>query len=582
MIRAAALNVRSVFRVNRQFNRSMSSYLAAIDEGTSSTRFVISDKDGKIIATKQKELTQHHPHAGHSEHDATEIWDLTKECITQCMAEANLTAKDIASVGITNQRETTVVWNKLTGKPYHHAIVWNDNRTSDICKRLMANSASPFWKGEEHSLNMYKDITGLPLAPYFSVTKLIYLLETVPGLRKDAEDGVALFGTIDSWLIYNLTGGKSHVTDVSNASRTLLMDLKTCKWSPELLKEFNVPEQMLPAIVPSAGNAGTITGVKALQDVMVGGILGDQQAALFGQACFSHKDIKVTYGTGAFLLMNTGNDIVHSTHGLLTTVAYQLAPDEPPTYALEGSVAYAGATMQWCRDSLGLMTDTATEAELAARRTCTVDIDDHALMESELNMKAEEEEEVYFVPAFSGLFAPYWRSDARGLIAGFTAHHTKDHFIRAALESAAYSVMDVIRAMHKDISFVTPSSTAHPTVQQAASAHSDASVVKVDGGMTLNSYLMQFQANLLNANVRVPKDSNNMTAMGALYAAGIGCGMFPRHADSAQGSKGFREELGGLWKVKQEFEPHISESRRQAKIVNWHKAIERSSGWVDK
>jgi glycerol kinase len=576
MIRAAAFRVRSACRASPQLNRNFS-YLAAIDEGTSSTRFVIADKHGKIVASKQKELTQHHPHAGHSEHDATEIWDLTKKCIEQCMAEANLTAKDIASVGITNQRETTVVWNKVTGKPYHHAIVWNDNRTSAICKRLMSNSSSPFWKGEEHGLNMYKDITGLPLAPYFSATKLMYLLETVPGLRKDAEDGVALFGTIDSWLIYNLTGGKSHVTDVSNASRTLLMDLKSCSWSPELLQEFNIPAAMLPKIVPSAGDAGTISGVPALKDVMVGGILGDQQAALFGQTCFNYKDIKVTYGTGAFLLMNTGTDIVQSTHGLLTTVAYQLGPDEPPTYALEGSVAYAGATMQWCRDSLGLMVNTATEAEVAARRTAVIDIDDHAAMESEL--EEEPEEEVYFVPAFSGLFAPYWRSDARGLIAGFTAHHTKDHFIRAALESAAYSVMDVIRAMHKDISFSTPSTTTHPTLQQEASAHADSSDVKVDGGMTLNKYLMQFQSNLLNANVRVPEDSSNMTAMGALYAAGIGCGMFSRQPDGVGGKKGFREELGGLWRVKQEFNPHISESRRQAKIVNWHKAIERSSGW---
>lgn len=559
----------------------MSNFLAAIDEGTSSTRFVISDKHGKIIATKQKELTQHHPHAGHSEHDATEIWNLTRNCIEQCMAEANLTAKDIASVGITNQRETTVVWNKLSGKPYHNAIVWNDNRTSAICHRLMSNTASPYWKGEEHGLNMYKEVTGLPLAPYFSATKLMFLLETVPGLRQDAEDGVALFGTIDSWLIYNLTGGKSHVTDVSNASRTLMMDLKTCSWCPELLKEFNIPAQMLPTIVPSAGNAGNITAVPALKDVMVGGILGDQQAALFGQTCFSYKDIKVTYGTGAFLLMNTGTNIVQSTHGLLTTVAYQLSPDETPTYALEGSVAYAGATMQWCRDSLGLMADTSTEAELAARSTCAVDIDDHAMMESELEEDADEE--VYFVPAFSGLFAPYWRSDARGLIAGFTAHHTKEHFIRAALESAAYSVMDVIRAMHKDISFSTPSSSTHTTVQQAACSHSDASVVKVDGGMTHNKYLMQFQSNLLNANVCVPKDSSNMTAMGALYAAGIGCGMFSRYPDgNVGGQKGFREELGGLWKVKQEFSPHISDSRRHAKITNWHKAVERSCGWVDK
>lgn len=293
----------------RNNTRNLASYLAAIDEGTSSTRFVISDKEGNIVTSVQKELTQHHPVAGHSEHDAMEIWDLTKSCMNEALIESGLKSSDIAAIGITNQRETTLVWNKHTGKPYHNAIVWNDNRTANICQKLM--------KGTD-DINVYKQITGLPLAPYFSGTKLMYLLETVPGLREDAEKGDALFGTIDSWLVYKLTGGKVHVTDVTNASRTLLMDINTCSWSEHMMNELNIPSKMLPKIVASAMEVGSIAseneelqsgGVNAFQGVKIAGILGDQQSALFGQTCFDYKDIKVTYGTGAFLLMNTGRDI---------------------------------------------------------------------------------------------------------------------------------------------------------------------------------------------------------------------------------------------------------------------------------
>lgn len=564
--------------------RLLSTYLGAIDEGTSSTRFVISDKQGNIIASKQKELTQYNPVAGYSEHDATEIWNLTKQCIDEAMQEAKLGPKDISAIGITNQRETTVVWNKTTGKPYHKAIVWNDNRTGNICKRFMGDASNG-------DINKYKATTGLPLAPYFSVTKLIYLLENVPELRRDAERGEALFGTIDSWLVYNLTGGKTHVTDVSNASRTLMMDIKSCKWSKPLLDEFKVPASMLPTIVPSAGDIGTVVasstvgGVSSIEGVKIGGILGDQQAALFGQTCFDYQDIKVTYGTGAFLLMNTGHDIIQSQHGLITTVAYQLSPDTPPVYALEGSVAYAGATMQWCRDRGQFIKNTATEAETCARNTITKDIDDFALMETEITAEqAEEEEDVYFVPAFSGLFAPHWRSDARGLIIGLTAYHTREHIVRAALESSAYSVMDVIHAMNKDVQAFKAKSSPSSPGNHSGDDSNRKSVVKVDGGMTDNKYLMQFQSNLLNATLNIPINKSNMTAMGALFAAGIGCGMYsgPVAGNSVTTSPGvasFKDELKGVWKLDKEFHSHLSKSRREHKVRNWHKAIDRSCGW---
>jgi glycerol kinase len=383
-------------------------------------------------------------------------------------------------------------------------------------------------------------------------------------LRHDAENGDALFGTIDTWLIYNLTAGKVHVTDVSNASRTLLMDINTCQWNLKLLEEFEIPVQMLPRIVPSAGSVGEIAenmhisggarfGLSGFKGVSIAGILGDQQAALFGQTCTNFHDIKVTYGTGAFLLMNTGNDIVHSKHGLITTVAYQLAADAKPVYALEGSVAYAGATMQWCRDKGQFIKDTAVDVEACARNTSNISIDNYTLLETEITpAEAEAEEDVYFVPAFSGLFAPYWRSDARGLIVGLTAYHTRDHIVRAALESTAFNVLDVIHAMVEDVKLAFTGRSGYTLPSKT--------VVKVDGGMTDNSYLMQFQSNLLNLPLDIPKNQSYMTAMGALFAAGIGCGIYP--APTA----GTRSTISNVWKLSKEYHPHLSATRREFKV----------------
>ena len=437
-------------------------YIMSIDQGTSSSRCMVFDKSGKVVGTHQREHKQYFPSPGMVEHDPEEIWHSVKVCVERCLEDNDLTAGNIAALGITNQRETSVVWNKTTGKPYHRAIVWNDTRTLPICEKLTQGT-----DGQKNS-DMITEKTGLPVSPYFSGTKLMYLLDKIPNLRQEAENGEAIFGTIDSWLVWKLTSGAAHVTDVTNASRTLLMNLRSREWDTDLVTLMNIPKMMLPQIRSSSESYGVIGtdnhigGCTALNGVVIAGILGDQQAALFGQACFKPGETKVTYGTGAFLMMNTGAGVdaaVPSKHGLLTTVAYQLGPNAEPHYALEGSVAYCGSLIQWLRDNLNVIRD-ATQSE-------------------ELALTVNDNGGVYFVPAFAGLYAPYWRGDARGVIAGLTAYNTRAHITRAALEAAAFQINEIIDAMIAD------SGTA-------------LSILKVDGGMTKNCTLMQFQSDILN------------------------------------------------------------------------------------
>ncbi|KAJ1426919.1 glycerol kinase, partial [Ochromonadaceae sp. CCMP2298] len=470
--------------------------IASIDQGTSSSRVLIINADGVVLGSHQVEHSQFYPVAGQVEHDPLEIWNSVKVCLSGAI-EGLSSQVQVVAIGITNQRETTVVWNKHTGQPYHNAIVWNDTRTEDICLELSQGDA-----------DKYREKTGLPIASYFSASKLIYLLRTVPGLRQDAENGDALFGTIDTWLIWKLTNGASHVTDVTNASRTLCMDLKTLTWDDDILGDFNIPRKMLPAIHPSSypfGNVDTDHGHLAATPITqkqltiaptaadatanfhlyrntpISGVLGDQNAALFGQACFEAGDSKCTYGTGAFMLFNTGTAIMPSKSGLLTTVGYQIGasadyksaggevgPPSPAVYALEGSVAYSGSVIQWLRDNLGIVKN-AEESEALAR-------------------SVPDNGGVYFVPAFAGLFAPYWRGDARGVIVGLTAFNTKAHIVRAALEASAFQTVEVAQAMQKD------SDHKMPLVK-----------LRVDGGGTVNSLMMQFLSDLLNVPLVKPK-----------------------------------------------------------------------------
>ena len=501
----------------------MARFIAAIDQGTTSTRCILFDPTGPV-AVAQKEHAQHFPQPGWVEHDAMEIWQRTQDVIAQAMKNANATAADIAAVGITNQRETVVVWERATGRPLHNAIVWSDTRTDDICARFAAIGGQ----------DRFRQLTGLPLATYFSAPKLRWLLDNVPGLRDKAESGSALFGTIDTWLIWNLTGGPhggSHVTDVTNASRTMLMDLRSLDWSEELLTAFDIPRKMLPRIVPSIDSrtygltraAGPFGG-----EIPVCGCLGDQQAALVGQTCFNPGESKNTYGTGCFMLLNTGATPVASRSGLLTTVAYRVN-DEPAHYALEGSIAVAGSLVQWLRDSLGLIR-TSPEVEALAATVA-------------------DNGGVYFVPAFSGLFAPYWRSDARGLIAGLTGYANKGHLARAVLEATAYQTHAVLDAMRKDSGVAL-------------------STLRVDGGMAANDLLMQFQADVLNVPVVRPKVTET-TALGAAYAAGLAVGFW----------KDF-EHLRSCWREDRTWTPKMDGEVRMRLLKEWGKAVERAMGWV--
>jgi glycerol kinase len=503
----------------------MASYVSAIDQGTTSTRFMIFDHAGSVRASHQMEHQQIYPQPGWVEHDPMEIWQRTQDVIQGALQKAGLGAGDLAAIGITNQRETTVVWNRRTGRPYMNAIVWQDTRTDSLIN---------YWSKEGRQ-DRFRAKTGLPLATYFSGPKIRWMLDTVDGLRADAERGDALFGTIDTWLLWNLTGGTDggvHITDVTNASRTMLMNLQTLAWDDEILSLMGVPRAMLPEIRPSSDPRlygmtradGPVGG-----EVALCGDLGDQQAALYGQTCFDPGEAKNTYGTGCFMLLNTGTKIVPSESGLLTTLGYQIG-DQPAVYALEGSIAITGALVQWLRDNLGIIQQSGDIEPLA--RT------------------VEDNGGVYFVPAFSGLFAPYWRSDARGVIAGLTRYANKGHIARAALEATAYQTMEVLKAMEKDSGVKLTR-------------------MKVDGGMTGNELLMQFQADVLGVPVVRPKVAET-TSLGAAYAAGLAVGFWES-----------QDALRANWGVDRTWEPEMDTGRREKLYGEWLKAVERTFGWVE-
>jgi glycerol kinase len=499
----------------------MATYVGAVDQGTTSTRFIVFDRAGKTIATAQKEHRQIYPQPGWVEHDPDEIWRSTQEVIAEAMAHAKLTPADLPAVGITNQRETTVLWNRKTGKPVANAIVWQDTRVAGEVAKLSRESGQDAFRAK----------TGLPLATYFSGLKVRWLLENVPGLRRQAEAGEILFGNIDTFLVWHLTGGANggvHATDVTNASRTQLMNLQTLAWDQDILKAFAIPPQMLPRICSSSELYGKIT-LPALEGTPIAGILGDQQAALVGQACFASGEAKNTYGTGCFLLMNTGEAPTHSKHGLVTTVAYRFGK-QPAHYALEGSVAISGALVQWLRDNLGLI-KSSPEIEVLARTV-------------------EDSGDVYFVPAFSGLYAPYWKDSARGVIAGLTRFATKGHIARAALEATAFQTRDVTGAMEQDSGIAL-------------------NQLRVDGGMVENDLLMQFQSDILDRPV-VRSQAKEMTALGAAYAAGLAVGFFKD-----------LDELRSRWSAGKEWRPAMDAARRERLYRSWKKAVTRSFDWLE-
>jgi glycerol kinase len=497
-----------------------SRYVAAIDQGTTSSRFMVFDQTGRIVTSAQKEHRQIYPQPGWVEHDPREIWSCVQEVITAGVQQGRVVPQDIVALGVTNQRETTVVWDRKTGEPLCNAIVWQDTRTLDLCKRFAAQGVEAWLRKR----------VGLPLATYFSGPKLTWLLENVPGVRAKAERGEILFGTIDTWLIWNLTGGVYggvHVTDVTNASRTMLMDLQTLAWDEEILALFGIPRAMLPEILSSSETYG-LCGFP-LANIPIAGNLGDQQAALFGQSCFSPGEAKNTYGTGCFMLMNTGQAIVPSSAGLLTTVAYQLGRT-PPVYALEGSIAMAGALVQWLRDNLGLI-EKLTDIEAVARTVA-------------------DNGGIFFVPAFSGLFAPYWKNDARGVIVGLTGYVTKGHIARAVLEATAWQTREVLEAMNVDSGLPLK-------------------VMNVDGGMVNNELLMQFQADILGVPVIRPMCTET-TALGAAYAAGLAVGVW-RTVD----------DLRVQWEKEKEWTPQMDPAVREKLYRDWKRAVTRTFAWIE-
>ncbi|MGP8303525.1 glycerol kinase GlpK [Streptomyces inhibens] len=494
-------------------------YVAAIDQGTTSSRCIIFDHGGAIVAVDQREHRQIFPRPGWVEHDATEIWSKVQAVVAGALAKAGLRADQLSALGITNQRETTVLWDRATGRPVHHAIVWQDTRTSQLCAEL----------GGQDGQDRFRDATGLPLASYFSGPKAAWLLDEMPGLRARAERGEIAFGTIDSWLIWNLTGGTDggvHVTDVTNAGRTMLMNLSTLQWDPAILSAMNVPAAILPEIRSSAEVYGTAVG--QLHGVPVASALGDQQAAVFGQTCYGVGEAKNTYGTGSFLLLNTGNRPVPSKNGLLTTMGYQLG-GEAPVYCLEGSIAITGALVQWFRDQLGIIASADEIEPLAA--------------------SVPDNGGAYVVPAFSGLFAPYWRSDARGVITGLTGFVTKAHLARAVLEATSWQTREVVDAMYQD---------SGVRITQ----------LKVDGGMTANKLLMQHQADVLGVPVIRPVISET-TCLGAAYAAGLATGVWQD-----------LDELRAHWRRETEWTPRMDGQTRDREFANWRRAVERSFGWL--
>ena len=502
----------------------MPDYVAAVDQGTTSTRFMIFDHGGNEVGKHQLEHEQILPRAGWVEHDPVEIWERTASVIQTALNRAGLTAADLAALGITNQRETTVVWNPKTGRPYYNAIVWQDTRTDRIASALDRDERG----------DVIRRKAGLPPATYFSGGKIQWIMENVDGVREAAERGEAVFGNTDSWVIWNLTGGVNggvHVTDPTNASRTMLMDLATLDWDEELLSFFGVPRPMLPEIKPSSApdGYGEIRGLSSVRGVALTGDLGDQQAATVGQVCFAPGEAKNTYGTGNFMLLNTGEEVVRSKNGLLTTVCYQFG-DNRPIYALEGSIAVTGSAVQWLRDQLGIISG-AAEVETLARQV-------------------SDNGGVYFVPAFSGLFAPYWRSDARGAIVGLSRFNTNAHLARATLEAISYQSRDVSEAMEQD-----------------SGVHLE--VLKVDGGVTANDLAMQLQADILGVPVSRPVVAET-TALGAAYAAGLATGFWST-----------TEELRANWNESKRWLPEWTEEQRDSGYRGWKKAVDRTLNWVE-
>lgn len=500
----------------------MSQYVMALDQGTTSTRAILFDQDGRIVSTGQREHEQIFPRPGRVEHDPQEIWRNTAWAMRAALDGLDSAGADVAAIGITNQRETVVVWDRRTGRPVHNAIVWQDTRTQEYVDALTADGGP----------DRFREQTGLPLATYFSATKISWILDNVEGARAAAEAGELLFGTPDTWLLWNLTGGADggiHVTDVTNASRTLLMDLRTLDWSEDLLAAFDIPRAMLPTVRSSSEVYGLARLPGVVEGIPIAGILGDQQAATFGQTAFDAGESKNTYGTGNFLLVGTGEQIVRSGNGLITTVAYRLGGARA-RYALEGSIAVTGSLVQWLRDNVGLINESSQVEGLA------LSVDDNG--------------GVYFVPAFSGLFAPHWRPDARGAIVGLTRYANRGHIARAALESTAYQTRDVLEAVGADIGV--------PLTE-----------LRVDGGMTQNAALMQFQADILGVPVIRPEIVET-TALGAAYAAGLAVGFWSD-----------QDELRTKWREARRWEPQMPESERERLHRQWQKAIERTLDWVD-
>jgi glycerol kinase len=499
----------------------MTAYLGAIDQGTTSTRFIVFDRSGRIVAVVQKEHEQIYPKPGWVEHDPEEIWRRTQDVISEAMKKCGFQPKDLAGIGITNQRETTIMWNRKTGTAVYNAIVWQDTRVEDYVTEFSRDGGQDRFRAK----------TGLPLAAYFSGLKIRWILNNVKGAREAAESGDLLFGNIDSYLVWKLTGGTKggiHITDVTNASRTQLIDLHKLNWDEDQLKLFGIPKSVLPRIASSSEVYGNVTTIPAVHGVPVAGILGDQQAALVGQTCFNTGEAKNTYGTGCFLLMNTGTEPVLSKYGLITTVAFKLG-DKPAQYALEGSIAITGALVQWMRDNLGMIEKSADIETLA--RT----VNDNG--------------GVYFVPAFSGLYAPYWKTSARGVIAGLTRYANKGHLARAVLEATAYQTREVVEAMEMD-----------------SNVHLDE--LRVDGGMVANDLLMQFQADILNREVIRPLTIET-TALGSAYAAGLAVGYYKD-----------LDELRANWGVDRTWKPQMEDAMRDRLYKDWKKAVTRSFDWV--
>jgi glycerol kinase len=500
----------------------MEKFVIAVDQGTTSTRAIIFNESGEVVSASQMEHKQLMSQAGWVEHDAIEIWDNSREVVGQALGKANITRHSIAAVGITNQRETTVIWNKKTGIPVYNALVWQDTRTQPIVDSMAENGG----------INRFREITGLPLATFFSGSKIVWILENVPGVKEAALAGDLLFGTMDTWLLWNFTGGIDggvHKTDVTNASRTMLMNLRTLAWDENVAAAFGIPTSLLPEICSSSEVYGIVSESSLLRDVPISGILGDQQAATFGQAAFNKGESKNTYGTGNFLIFNTGEDIVLSKNGLLTTLAYKLG-DSKPVYALEGSIAVTGSLIQWLRDNLNFF-ENAPEVEAMAKTVA-------------------DNGGAYFVPAFSGLFAPHWRPDARGALVGLTRFVNRGHIARAALEAVAFQTLEVLDALNADSGVALTE-------------------LKVDGGMIQNNTLMQFQADILNVPVITPVITET-TALGAAYAAGLAVGFW-----------GDLDQLRARWREGRRWTPNMEDSERHRQIAQWKKAVTKTLDWVD-